>query len=99
LCCISQFRSRSRALVAQDAYRHRLRLVTETDGAPSGEYDRNPEPPAHEGWTLGRLWPVIAEVLARELRDHPELFERVLVSHANARPTDQVSEQSAQASG
>ena len=37
------------------------------------------------GWTLGRLWPLIAEVLARELREHPELLERVLVSLANAR--------------
>ena len=39
-------------------------------------------------WTLGRVWPLIAEVLAHELRDHPELLDRVLVSLANARPTD-----------
>ena len=31
---------------------------------------------------------MITEVLARELRDHPELLERVLVSLANTRPTE-----------
>lgn len=80
------------AQVAQDAYRHRLRLVTGTNGGPSTEHDQGAGPSADEGWTLGRLWPVIAEVLARELHDHPELLERVLVSLANTRLNDPVGE-------
>lgn len=74
--------------MAQEAYRRRFRLVS-SDG-DSGA-------PIHEpgfddgGWTLGDMWPAIAEVLARELRDHPELLDRVLVALANARPSDSCS--------
>ena len=70
---------------AQDAYRHRLRLVTNGGPDPSiGSADSRSD----GDWTLGRVWPLIAEVLAHELRDHPELLDRVLVTLANARPTD-----------
>jgi hypothetical protein len=73
-------------IAAQDAYRHRLRLLAgeSLDHASTGGVSSNGD----EGWTLGRLWPLITEVLARELRDQPDLLDRVLVSLANARPLE-----------
>ena len=68
--------------VAQDAYRHRLRLVADPDDASERPLSFGAE---DGGWTLGRMWPLITEVLARELQDHPDLLERVLVSLANTR--------------
>ena len=61
---------------AQEAYRHRLRLVEDDrpDGSDVG------------GSTLGDLWPVIFDVLVRELDGHPDLLDRVLVALANSRP-------------
>lgn len=68
---------------AQEAYRRRLRLVAggrePRDVVP--DFDREPV-----GWTLADLWPLITEVLVRELKDHSELLDRVLVALANARP-------------
>jgi hypothetical protein len=73
--------------VAQDAYRHKLRLVADPgDAVDRQTYTSLADDDA--GWTLGQMWPLITEVLARELRDHPDLLERVLLSLANARPID-----------
>jgi hypothetical protein len=30
------------------------------------------------------VWPLIAEIVSRELREHPELLDRVLIALANA---------------
>lgn len=66
---------------AQDRYRRRLSLVpTPKDGGYA--VGREPEP----SWTLGDLWPVIADVLRRELATHPDVLDRVLLALANARP-------------
>lgn len=67
--------------VAQEAYRRRLRLV-------EGEGHRRPpsDDAGEHAWELGTHWPVIAGVLARELANHPELLDRVLLALANARP-------------
>jgi hypothetical protein len=73
---------------AQQAYRGRLRLVTEDDGDDEAVVERQRE----GGWSLGDLWPLITEVLARELHEHPELLDRVLVALANARPREDAAE-------
>jgi Histidine kinase-, DNA gyrase B-, and HSP90-like ATPase len=72
---------------AQAAYRRPVRLVS--DGEPDG-----PLP----GLTLGEQWPTIVDVLERELGDHPELLDRVLVGLANARPAPDSRETGAVAS-
>jgi hypothetical protein len=76
------------ANTAQEAYRRRLRLVSpEDDEASLSGEEIDPQ-----GWTLGEVWVVISEVLGRELREHPELLDRVLVALANARPRNAHSE-------
>ena len=87
--------------VAQDAYRRRLRLVRGADGVTSTEDGPQPSLPSAstDAWTLGRLWPIIAETVARELDDHPELIERVLVALANATPLDEPAKASTVGSG
>jgi hypothetical protein len=35
--------------------------------------------------TIADVWPVIADVLCRELHAYPELLDRVLIALANAR--------------
>lgn len=75
--------------MAQEAYRRRLRLVSSNSDSVGPQEESGFEP---EGWTLGELWPVIADVIARELHDHPELLDRVLVALANARPRESPSE-------
>jgi hypothetical protein len=67
---------------AQEAYRRRLQLVE-----PPVRDDED-DSLAERTWTLGDLWPLITAVLARELGDHPELLDRVLLSLANARPAE-----------
>jgi len=81
-----QLRPQLRALAAgvvssaQEAYRQRLRLLA------------SPETVDHPGTngstssdsTLGDLWPLITDILRRELRQHPDLRDRVLVALANA---------------
>ena len=71
---------------AQDAYRRRARAVPDTRASqPTGE------PTTVAEGTLGDQWPIIVEVLERELADHPELLERVLLGLINAgsrRPSD-----------
>lgn len=69
--------------VAQEAYRRRLRLVT-TDNATVDQHGHSGLDQV--GWTLGDIWPIIADVIERELHDHPELIDRVLIALANARP-------------
>ena len=84
-----ELRPQLRALVAgvvakaQDAYRGRLELVSSADESVISDG------PSDDGsdWSLGQLWPLLTEVIARELSDHPELLDRVLVALANARPT------------
>jgi Histidine kinase-, DNA gyrase B-, and HSP90-like ATPase len=71
--------------MAQEAYRRRLRLISSDSDPLERHEEADFEPVA---WTMGDLWSVIADVVARELRDHPELVERVLVALANARPGD-----------
>jgi hypothetical protein len=60
---------------AQEVYRRPVRLVApaEVDHAPAGQ-------------TLGDQWPLIVDVLERELADYPEVLDRVLVALVNARP-------------
>ena len=67
---------------AQEAYRRRLRLVD-----PGTEAAASESTGVEGGWGLGDVWSVIAEVIAHELHEHPELLDRVLVALANARPT------------
>jgi len=75
--------------MAQEAYRRRLRVVSsESDGLEVHEET----PVTRDGWMLGDLWPVIADVIARELHEHPELVDRVLLALANARPSDSPSQ-------
>jgi hypothetical protein len=64
---------------AQDAYRHRLQLVTDE---PNGVEELDT---LGTGVTISDLWPVISDVIARELADHPDLRRRVLVALANVR--------------
>ena len=64
---------------AQEAYRRRLRLVES-----AGETHELAESDAIGGQTLGDVWPVIVDVLCRELHGHPELLDRVLIALANA---------------
>lgn len=59
---------------AQEAYRRRPRLVEDTETAATG-------------LTLGDQWPMIVDVLEREMSEHPELLDRVLVALVNARPS------------
>jgi hypothetical protein len=70
--------------IAQTAYRRRLRLVG-TDPAILEHVDQG------GAWTLGDHWSVITEVLAAELREHPDLLDRVLIALANARPTGRIA--------
>lgn len=75
-------------VAAQEAYRRRLRLLAPDDA----ELDREAGVSEIRGWTLGDLWPTITEVLARELRGHPDLLDRVLVALVNVRPPDERSD-------
>lgn len=61
---------------AQEVYRRPVRLVSPAhdSGGPS------------VGQTLGDHWPLIVDVLERELADHPDALDRVLVALVNARP-------------
>lgn len=70
---------------AQESYRRRLRVVTdggENLGGPHGHDAIVGEPAAT---TLADAWPLITEVLERELAEHPDLLDQVLVALANAR--------------
>jgi hypothetical protein len=62
---------------AQDVYRQRVRLIPDL----GREAD---EPSA--AFVLGDHWPMLVDVLEREMVDHPELLDRVLVALVNARP-------------
>jgi hypothetical protein len=75
---------------AQEAYRHRLRLLPGDNVEPDS--DDGVTSDGSGGWTLGQLWPLITEILARELNEHPDLLDRVLLSLANARPLEPGSE-------
>jgi hypothetical protein len=70
---------------AQEAYRRHLRLVG--DGG-DGYSDASFESEAG-AWSLGDVWPVVAEIVSRELRNHPELLNRILLALANARPASE----------
>jgi hypothetical protein len=67
---------------AQETYRQRVRLVPAVGTAA-------PEP---AGFLLGDHWPVVSSVLERELADHPELLDRVLLALINARPEQNTGE-------
>jgi Histidine kinase-, DNA gyrase B-, and HSP90-like ATPase len=68
---------------AQDAYRRRLRLVT----APADDTETSDETEVEPAGSIGAVWPLIIEVLAHELREHPDLLDRVLLALANAQQT------------
>jgi hypothetical protein len=64
---------------AQDIYRQRVRLVPDPEsgiGDGSGEV----------GLAIGDHWSLIVEVLERELADHPDVLDRVLLALINAQP-------------
>jgi hypothetical protein len=65
---------------AQEAYRRRLRLVgSDVEGISDvGRAQTS------ASYSLGDVWPLVTDVLARELRDHPDLLNRVLLALANA---------------
>jgi hypothetical protein len=67
---------------AQDTYRQRVRLVPPEPGAQNGTID------TVDGLVLGDLWPMITAVLERELAEHPELLDRVLLALINAPPRE-----------
>jgi hypothetical protein len=66
---------------AQEAYRRRLHLVAPPEDAPEAPADVSEDA---EQRSIGAVWPLIVEVLARELREHPDLLDRVLLALANA---------------
>jgi Histidine kinase-, DNA gyrase B-, and HSP90-like ATPase len=66
--------------LAQETYRRRLRLVDLSQPAD----DRGVSPVTERGQSIGDVWPLIAEIVSRELREHPELLDRVLIALANA---------------
>jgi hypothetical protein len=79
-----QLRSLAAGVVtaAQDAYRRRLHLVAAPDDVTESTV---PEPQVDSSErSIGAIWPLIVEVLAGELREHPELLDRVLLALANA---------------
>lgn len=61
---------------AQDAYRQRVRVVPDTARASEATADSH---------RMSDVWPVISSVLERELHDHPDLLDRVLIALINAR--------------
>jgi hypothetical protein len=61
---------------AQDAYRQRVRVV------PDAGHARDVAMDPHR---MSDVWPVISSVLERELQDHPDLLDRVLIALINAR--------------
>jgi hypothetical protein len=80
------------ANAAQEAYRRRLRLVENNDDVDAdGAFETDAR-----ARSLGDVWPVVAEIVTRELREHPDLLDRVLLALANARP---VVEESVAAEG
>jgi len=66
---------------AQDAYRQRVQLVPPT---ASEEVDEAAVSPEGQEWRLGDNWTRVVEVLESELRDQPELLQRVLTRLAAA---------------
>jgi hypothetical protein len=82
-----QLRPRLRTLIsgvvarAQDVYRQRVRLL-EGGAGPSRS-----GPGEGAGWRVANEWPLITEILERELAGHPELLDRVLLALANAKST------------
>jgi hypothetical protein len=65
---------------AQDAYRQRMELVDSAGEShePSAIEAETPE------WTLGDHWSAVVSVLEAELRDQPELLQRVLLRLSGA---------------
>ncbi len=82
-----QIRPQLRALAggvvttAQETYRRRLHVVAALDDVAE---PTTAEPQDASQRSIGAVWPMIVEVLARELREHPELLDRVLLALANA---------------
>jgi hypothetical protein len=66
---------------AQEAYRRRLRLVEPIGVIASDRAGWEPS----RAQTIGDVWPVVAEVLFRELNEYPDLLDRVLIALSNAR--------------
>jgi Histidine kinase-, DNA gyrase B-, and HSP90-like ATPase len=70
--------------LAQEAYRRRLRLI---EGV--GLDEATDVPLVDQGQSIGDVWPLIVDVLSRELDQHPELLDSVLLALANARSPGQ----------
>lgn len=68
--------------LAQDVYRRRLAVVSEV--AEQNARELASQRPV----TVGDQWPVILDTLNRQLADHPELLDRVLVELANIKPLE-----------
>jgi Histidine kinase-, DNA gyrase B-, and HSP90-like ATPase len=64
---------------AQEVYRRRIHVVPDVDT------ETRQNDPQSNSFVLGDHWPMIVEVLEREMADHPDLVDRVLVALANAR--------------
>jgi hypothetical protein len=82
-----QLRSLAAGVVtaAQDTYRRRLHLVSGHDDGIDVAADGSEQESVER--SIGAVWPLIVEVLARELREQPDLLDRVLLALANAQQT------------
>jgi hypothetical protein len=68
-------------IVAQDAYRRRLAVISNDDtGERVEEAMQSPQV------TIGDQWPIVFDVLSSALADQPDLLDRILVDLANLRP-------------
>jgi hypothetical protein len=82
-----QLRSLAAGVVtaAQERYRRRLHLVAAPEDVAESVSIEAGEDSGQR--SIGAVWPLIVEVLARELREHPALLDRVLLALANAQQT------------
>jgi Histidine kinase-, DNA gyrase B-, and HSP90-like ATPase len=69
--------------MAQEAYRKRVRLISNEKPAAATDVAAQSEAGL---WQLGDHWSLILDVLERELAEHPEVLDRILVALVNARP-------------
>ena len=75
------------ALLAQDVYRQRVEVLH--GGVPArSASELTPRPDETLGRRVADEWPLITEILERELVEQPALLRRVLVALANARSED-----------
>jgi hypothetical protein len=68
---------------AQEAYRNRVRLISEKNAATEAEHVIPKGEP--DLWRFGDHWSIILDVLERELGGQPEVLDRILVALVNSR--------------